>query len=84
MSERESEKAKLAPGERRMAFTGEACEIMSEREPEKAELAPGERRMAFTGEACEMMSEREPEKAWFSPGEDCDRQGGSGNGENFA
>ena len=53
MSEREPKKAELASGERRMMFTGAACEIMSEREPKKAKLASGERRMMFTGAACE-------------------------------
>ena len=47
MSESESEKAQLAPDERRMTFTGEACKIMSESESEKAQLAPDERRMAL-------------------------------------
>ena len=69
MSEREPKKAELASGERRMMFTGAACETMSEREPKKAELASGERRMTFTGAACETTSEREPKKAKLASGE---------------
>ena len=43
MSEREPEKAQLAPGERRMLFTGEACEvILKESGSEKVKLAPDE------------------------------------------
>ena len=46
MSASEPEQTKLAHGERRMAITGHACDIMSASEPEQAKLTHGVRRMA--------------------------------------